>query len=257
MATVGHRERDSLWAAWYARWERFQEAYVPFREEQFAAMLEYIGTPSKKERLRVLDLCAGPGSAAVRLLARRPDAAVVAVDADPWLIALGRKAAGLGDRVDWIEADVRDPDWTSGLSRMSFDAVLFATALEWFTWEELRNLYGDIARVLHPGGVFLVAGTMPAASSPLAARQRESLDRWRASRLASFSGEDWISFWRAAREEPQFRDLLTRRDVILGRRVGHVAASVRQHEAWLADGRFTDVAEVWRTHAHAILAAIL
>jgi len=79
------------WSQWLTRWDRFQEAYVPGRELQFRLIVDYLALLHRDSPLRVLDLCAGPGSFGSRLLEERPDARVVALDHDPWLLELGRR----------------------------------------------------------------------------------------------------------------------------------------------------------------------
>ena len=58
-----------------------------------------------------VDLGSGPGSLAVRLLDRIPGATVVAVDADPLLLALGRAAYGDRTGLRFADRDLRTPGW--------------------------------------------------------------------------------------------------------------------------------------------------
>lgn len=71
----------------------------------------------------VVDLCAGSGAIALAIAQERPDAAVVAVEADPdALLWLRRNAAGT--RVSVEHADVRDRDSVGNRLRGSADAVV-------------------------------------------------------------------------------------------------------------------------------------
>ena len=76
---------------------------MPEREERFAVIADVVEVVAGG-RPRVLDLGCGPGSLSVRILDRLPAASVVAVDADPVLLAAraqrGRGATGaqLGGR---------------------------------------------------------------------------------------------------------------------------------------------------------------
>ena len=88
--------RECLWGDWLARWDRFQESYVPHREEQFDVMLDYVGLWWNGKPVRALDLGCGPGSLASRLLYRLPHAEVVGLDYDPWLLEMGRQTLGSG-----------------------------------------------------------------------------------------------------------------------------------------------------------------
>src|SRR4051794_24066002 len=75
---------------WIARWDAQQEGYVPDREERFTAMIDAVEAAAGRPDPLVLDLGCGPGSLAGRILDRIPGATVVAIDADPLLLSLGR-----------------------------------------------------------------------------------------------------------------------------------------------------------------------
>ncbi len=79
-------------AAWIERWDAQQQAYLPDREERFIALIDAVQECAGRPDPLVLDLGCGPGSLAVRLLGRLPEAEVVAIDADPLLLALGEAA---------------------------------------------------------------------------------------------------------------------------------------------------------------------
>src|SRR6202161_4342386 len=75
---------------WIGRWDRQQEVYMADREDRFTALIDAVEAGAVRPDPLVLDLGCGPGSLSVRLLARLPEATVVAVDADPVTLALGR-----------------------------------------------------------------------------------------------------------------------------------------------------------------------
>src|SRR5580692_12515812 len=88
-------ELDSAAArGWIDRWDRQQEVYMPDREERFTALIDAVEAGTGRPDPLVLDLGCGPGSLAVRLLARLPAATVIAADADPVTLSLGRAAYG-------------------------------------------------------------------------------------------------------------------------------------------------------------------
>ena len=115
-------------AAWVARWETQQAGHVPGREEVFGLMLDLVerlvGEPA-----RVLDVGCGPGSLAGRVARRFPDAEVVALDADPVMLELGRRT--LGDRVRWVRTDLAEDGWGEAAGAAGFDVAVSATALHW------------------------------------------------------------------------------------------------------------------------------
>ena len=86
-----------------------------------------------------------------------PAASVVAVDADPVLLALGRNAAGGatagcqlgGRRSAFVVLGCGPPP--AGL----YDAAVSTTALHWLPASRLHSFYASVAAVLRPGGVFV------------------------------------------------------------------------------------------------------
>src|SRR5277367_7009021 len=77
--------------AWVEGWDLQQQYSLPDREDRFTAMIDAVEAAGRPDPL-VIDLGSGPGSLAVRLLRRMPAATVIAVDADPLLLALGSSA---------------------------------------------------------------------------------------------------------------------------------------------------------------------
>ena len=96
---------------WIARWDRQQEVYLPEREERFTALIDALEAGVGREDPLVLDLGCGPGSLSVRLLDRLPQATVVAVDADPVTLALGRAAYGERPGLRFVDLDLSAPGW--------------------------------------------------------------------------------------------------------------------------------------------------
>ncbi len=100
----------------------------------------------------VLDLCCGPGRHSVRL-ARRGHR-VTGVDISAYnLEKAAEQAAEFGVDVVWREADMRE----TGLAGSSQDAVInIFTAFGYFDDEGNQRVLEEIARVLRPGGGFLI-----------------------------------------------------------------------------------------------------
>jgi SAM-dependent methyltransferase len=255
---VGDLTRRSSvdWNDWLHRWDRFQETYTPSREEQLAVVVDYVAGARRRESVRLLDLCTGPGAVAIRALRRVPGVQVVAVDRDPWLLALGKHASEGTPAVDWLEEDVRDDSWTASHLSGDFDAVAFIGALEWLDDDELRAVYRKVHDLLRVGGVFLIGGVIPSGDATVARIGHQALDRWRAHRIATGEGEHWADFWRAVREEPSFEELVARRGRVMPARRARVAPPLRFHETALAASGFSHVGEVWRVHASAVVIAI-
>src|SRR5271169_3004668 len=97
MVAAGERTRQRTVSrkaaqAWIRRWDAQQQAYLPDREDRFTALIDAVEEAVGRPDPLVLDLGSGPGSLAVRLLDRMPQSGVIAVEADPLLLALGRAA---------------------------------------------------------------------------------------------------------------------------------------------------------------------
>src|SRR5467141_1969901 len=90
---VPELDRDTA-LDWIERWDRQQEESLPDREERFTALIDAVEAGTGRPDPLVLDLGCGPGSLSARLLARIPAATVIAVDADPVTLSLGRAAYG-------------------------------------------------------------------------------------------------------------------------------------------------------------------
>src|SRR5580658_4938553 len=94
---------------WIDRWDRQQEVYMPDREERFTALIDAVEAGAGRPDPLVLDLGCGPGSLSVRLLDRIPAASVLAIDADPLLLALGQAAYAGRPGLRFAEGDLRTP----------------------------------------------------------------------------------------------------------------------------------------------------
>jgi trans-aconitate methyltransferase len=249
-------EVDVDWHAWLTRWDQFQENYVPHREHQFSLMVDYAGARAHREPLRVLDLACGPGSLATRLAQRFPEADVVGIDRDPWLLELARQTAPAGSRATWVDADLRDEYWVDRLPHRAFSAVLMTTALHWFDVAQVRRLYASIAQILETDGRLLIGDVMPHGTERARWLAADALFRWQAREVAKPGREDWPAFWRAARAEPAFRDLLAERDRRLDVPLGRPSLPLAFHLDELAEAGFRETGEVWRCHATAVVLAI-
>lgn len=182
-------------AGWVARWERMQERYLVRRAERFETMARLVAD-TQPAAARLLDLGCGPGSLMAVLLEGLPAAEVTGVDFDPTLLLLGReRLAPFSPRVRLALLDLRDPAWSAAVGG-PFDAVVSATALHWLEREPLAALYGQIARLLRPGGLFLNADHV-GSEWPAIGR---SWERHRQDMRAAegYGGaDDWDGFWAA------------------------------------------------------------
>ena len=101
----------------------------------------------------VLDVGCGGGANLVRLLALCPDGLVTGVDYSEISVEKSKKltsAAIHGGKCRVLQADVSELPF----AKDSFD---FVTAFETiYFWPEIEHAFGQVFRVLKPGGIFLI-----------------------------------------------------------------------------------------------------
>jgi SAM-dependent methyltransferase len=223
------------YASWLARWDAQQQRHIPDREERFTAMVDAVATFAGPEP-RVLDLGCGPGSLSARVLDSVGGASVVAIDADPVLLAIGRGAFGARAQLQFVDADLR-ADWVSALpSAGPYDAAVSTTALHWLGLEQLIHLYHTLAGVLRPGAVFLDGDRIDFDhdQAAIAVGAGDVRPAWPD---APEGAEDYDAWWSAAVAEPA------------------LAAEVAERARRAHDHPHSDNAHTYEFHASALFAA--
>jgi ubiquinone/menaquinone biosynthesis C-methylase UbiE len=119
--------------------------------DDFAAHARIIADHVRAAEARhVLELASGLGYNALRLARLLPSVRVTGVDITPWHVRLARLRAGAVSRVRFERGDLHRLDFAAH----ELDAVC---AVEGFCYaDDLRVALGEIARVLRPGGRFVV-----------------------------------------------------------------------------------------------------
>lgn len=148
---------------------------------------------------RVLDLGAGSGRGTVGLLQARPKASVTAVDLyrgyygiddnTPERLHLNARLAGVDDRVTVEVADMRDLPFQAG----EFDAAMSVAAIDHLRWDGIERTLGETARVLKPGGQFLVVSL--------------NVDTW--VRVAMPSSIHGHGYWGQSQNRQRWHDAMT------------------------------------------------
>jgi SAM-dependent methyltransferase len=259
------------WAAWLDRWDAQQTGYIAEREARFAAMFDVLEVLLPPAFVAV-DLGCGPGSLARRLLERFPEARCLAVDLDPVLLALGRAVHGtLGGRLTWVEADLRELEWTRSLPAGQVDAVLSTTALHWLPSDGLARLYRGLGALLAEGGVFLNGDTLRFGPAlPTLRRLSSALEeRDRRGAHGRPGAEDWENWWLALEREPGLAGLFAERQrrfawrpLEPGKRYsarpsdGATSPIVDFHEAALRNAGFREVGVIWQRREDRVLLAV-
>ncbi|MER8184416.1 class I SAM-dependent methyltransferase [Kitasatospora sp. NPDC094015] len=243
------------WDGWQRSWDRQQEWYLPDREERFRVMLDTVEAHAGPTP-RVLDLACGTGSITERLLARLPGAVSVGVDLDPALLAIARGHFATEPRLSLVTADLRDPGWTDRLPGGGYDAVVTATALHWLETDDLVRLYGDLAGLLRPGGVFLNADHTPESGIPLLAAADEAFQQRRQERERADGVLDWSRWWAAAAADPLLAEHVAARALIHGEHRDPQAHPAAWHTARLVEAGFREAGVLWRSLADSLVAAV-
>ena len=209
----------------------------------------------------VLDLGSGPGSLAARVVDMLPGARVVAIDADPFLLELGRQAVGeRGGSIRWVEADLRSDSWVEAARSLGpVDAALSTTALHWLSPGEQADLFARLAGLIRLGGVFVNGDHLTfdqdqqRIATAAKALQEEEAERDSAVHPA----ETWSEWWQAVDEEPAFAALMAERRSRWG---GHPdyrsAGQALAMEAALKQARFTEVGTIWQHFDNRVLVAV-
>lgn len=243
------------WQAWQESWDRQQEWYMPDREERFRVMLDMVEAFTGPEP-RVLDLACGTGSITDRLLRRFPKATSTGVDLDPALLAIARGTFAGDERVTFVTADLKDPDWTAKLPHDAYDAVLTATALHWLHSEPLAALYGQIGGLVRDGGVFMNADHMidtdtPRINAAERAHRHTAMDRAKAA-----GALDWAAWWARAAEDPVLAGPTAERFAIYGEHADGDMPSVAWHAATLRASGFAEARSVWASPSDSLVLAV-
>lgn len=110
----------------------------------------------------ILDIATGTGDLAIAMARAAADATVTGVDLSEGMVEVGRRkvaAAGLADRVSLAVADALALPFADN----SFDVITVAFGVRNF--EHLAEGYGEMLRVLRPGGRLCVLELTPPSSA--------------------------------------------------------------------------------------------
>ena len=255
-------DRDTA-RGWIERWDLQQEESLPDREDRFTALIDAVEEGTGRTDPLVLDIGCGPGSLAVRLLARLPRATVIGIDADPVSLTLGRAAYQDLPRLRFADLDLRMPGWSARLGLTTPpDAAVSTTALHWLPEPDLRALYAELASVLRPGGLLLDGDhfALDAKESPTLARLDLALRR-REDRRRFPGGhpESWHAWWEAAAADPPLAGYVAerrRRRVDAGHHDSESTQLATHVEALRAAG-FAEVGTLWQRGDNRLLCGVL
>ncbi|MET7398885.1 class I SAM-dependent methyltransferase [Dactylosporangium sp. NPDC005572] len=260
MTTV---DTEPRWHDLMSTWDAQQTGYLPRREERFTAIVRTLGAVLGG-RFTVVDLGCGPGSLSRRILDTYPEATAVAVDADPLLLRLGRNALiGYGERLRWVDADLRDPSWTERLGVERVDAAVSTTALHWLDPGALFTLYQRVGRLVRPGGVLLNGDNMPYdPGQAIHERLANEANERAAHEAFTVAGvPDWDRWWTQAAdaladEARERQERRARADERYGLRDGDRLTSLSTHVTALTEAGFREIATIWQDLDDRVLLAV-
>jgi|SRR5579875_2896938 len=263
MAQIGSRPQLSQDEAreWIRRWDLQQEDNMPDREDRFTALTDTVAEGAGRPDPLVVDLGCGPGSTSARLLDRIPAASVVAVDADPVMLALARAAHDGDPRVRFVSADLRRPGWSTALDLdRPADAAISTTALHWLAPEALAAMYAELAGVLRPGGLLLNGDHLREDdSAPVLAKLGQALiDREDQRRFPDGHEESWKGWWAAAEADPVLAGPVAERATLWDQTDHHGWATrlLSTHLDALRAAGFTEVGTLWQRGENRLLCAV-
>jgi SAM-dependent methyltransferase len=249
---------------WIERWDRQQEVYMPDREDRFTALIDAVEAGTGRPDPLVLDLGCGPGSLAVRLLARLPEATVIAVDADPVTLSLGRAGYAAVSGLRFVDLDLRTTRWSSRLGLEAgrpVDAVVSTTALHWLSAAELHDLYVTLAGLLRPGGLFLDGDHLheDETASPVLGQLDRALEAREARRRypdgRADGAENWDEWWQAVAADPALAEAAAERSRGLVHH-SNEGAQFAVHTSALRAAGFAEVGTLWQRGSSRVLCGV-
>lgn len=179
-------------AEFAAEWDRAADVGNPARAEQLDLLAHLVARRYRPGGV-VLDLGAGSGLVAARVLAAVPEARIVAVDSSPAMTELARRRLqGTGDRVVFIQGDIADLSAVA-LPRADYQFVLLVQVLHHIPHPAKERLLTRLYSLLPADGTAIIMdriGLAPASLAPIFGAAWE----WEESRAAQKSGWDARTF---------------------------------------------------------------
>lgn len=240
------------------QWDLQQESYHPFREERYDAMFDLLEITGRRN-FRIVDIASGPGSLSLRFLKRFPGSETVMVDQDPVLLRMSREAfKKITESHSWLESDITDATWMTGLEKDSFDAVMSTTALHWLDSEGLKSVFRHSHNLLRPGGIFVNGDVIHGDSDTYEFEETEKKTReLNAGKHNEGDAIGWDAFWEMVRDVPELAAEMAVRDRIYepGSSHGH-RVTLKEQSELLTEAGFRVLGVVWSRFNDRVLVAV-
>ncbi|MBN1916957.1 MAG: class I SAM-dependent methyltransferase [Verrucomicrobia bacterium] len=247
---------EGWFGEWTARWDAMQDAYVPRRREAFALIADLV-VEQFPERCRIVDLGAGAGTLAETIVNRHPNASVVCLDVEPFLLeAARRRLRPFGERARVVSVDFRQERSLAELAEPA-EAVVSSTTTHWFGEERLGATYTWAAGVLVDGGQCMIFDHIPPDDGTLARVALDMNEGEITCRFQQGGAQTWEEFWEGlgeAVDAPDYAGTVAASawGVQDGPEAGHTVAV---HRRLLQAAGFRHVAVMWRYLNDALLVA--
>lgn len=227
--------QDSVVAATYRQARRG----IPFADDHFEIANRAIRAHGLVVR-RVLDLGAGDGFAIAALLEEHPIERATLVDfSKPMLDEARTRLAGIEARVDVVWGDLRDSEWRRSVETTGpFDLVVSRFAIHHLPDRRKQSLYGEIAELLRPDGLFIHIEHV----SSLSAVYERAFYQWIAEGIHRVES--------GKRSVAEIIAKYSHTD----ERAANILAPVDAQLAWLRDAGFVDVDCLFKAFELAVLA---
>ena len=147
-AALAHEDPEE----WLDLWHTTQGGENWRRKHQHIA--DILPFPSD-EKIKILDLCAGPGDLGREMLHRYPDARVDAIDRDYFLLSMGESYNRQSKHIIATHiGDCWSDEWHASLTG-EYDVIGVTTALHWLSANRLAHIFRDLHALLKNGGLLL------------------------------------------------------------------------------------------------------
>jgi tRNA (cmo5U34)-methyltransferase len=220
-------------------WDSRADLVIPRRQEFLEMILSVMAVAADRDDLRVIDLGAGTGVLADKVLQRWPRASVVCVDKAAEMIEIGSARFGDDSRILWLQRDLAAPDWPAGLAS-PFDAVVSSLTIHLIPDDAKWRLYRWAFEHLVPGGVLINADRLRAATPALDDVYHELWMQHIVRRTKEVLGKDVALA--TVRERQRTMD----------QAAGLQCATLEQNTDWLREAGFAAVECYWKNGQWAV-----
>ena len=148
---------------------------------------------SSSDSPRILDLGCGTGKEALRLLDTIPNCHLVTVDNSEFMLSSFRRKTlidfgeqVLASRVTVELSDFAEPNWYERsplLAQAPFDMVVAAHSLHHLPSDTKLRLYGEVAALLRPGGLFAILDLFDFDQPWLSELGKSNISEWLRSQM--------------------------------------------------------------------------